>query len=106
MRLLDSTVAIDHLRGDLAAVDLLRELVENDETLAASEIARVDLLTTTVRHCPMLPGLELRTESRLHKADRQRDASFSASPTIVCQPIRVGRSRRLARAAVCSLQSR
>ena len=44
MKLLDTTVAIDHLRGDQAAVDLLRDLVENDETLAASEVVRFELV--------------------------------------------------------------
>ncbi len=44
MKLLDTTVAVDHLRGDQAAVDLLRELVENDETLAASEVVRFELV--------------------------------------------------------------
>ena len=44
MKLLDTTVAIDHLRGDQAALGLLRELVENDETLAASEIVRFELV--------------------------------------------------------------
>lgn len=44
MKLLDTTVAIDHLRGDQAAVDLLRALIENDETVAASEVVRFELL--------------------------------------------------------------
>ena len=44
MKLLDTTVAIDHLRGDQAAVDLLRRLVEDDETLAASEVVRFELV--------------------------------------------------------------
>jgi hypothetical protein len=44
VKLLDTTVAIDHLRGDQAAVDLLRGLVENDETLAASEVVRFELV--------------------------------------------------------------
>jgi hypothetical protein len=44
VKLLDTTVAVDHLRGDRAAVNLLRELVESDETLAASEIVRFELL--------------------------------------------------------------
>ena len=44
MKLLDTTVAMDHLRGDQAAVDLLRGLVENDEALAASEIVRFELV--------------------------------------------------------------
>jgi predicted nucleic acid-binding protein len=43
LKLLDTTVAIDHLRGDEAAIDLLRDLVENDETLAASEVVRFEL---------------------------------------------------------------
>jgi hypothetical protein len=44
VKLLDTTVAIDHLRGDRAAVDLLRGLVENDEMLAASEVVRFELV--------------------------------------------------------------
>ena len=44
MKLLDTTVAVDHLRGDQAAVDLLTELVENDETVAASEVVRFELV--------------------------------------------------------------
>ena len=44
MKLIDTTVAIDHLRGDEAATDLLRRLVEEDEILAASEVVRFELL--------------------------------------------------------------
>ncbi len=44
MKLLDTTVAVDHLRGDQAAVDLLRDLVEREETLAASEVVRFELV--------------------------------------------------------------
>ncbi|HEY4348591.1 MAG TPA: type II toxin-antitoxin system VapC family toxin [Gaiellaceae bacterium] len=44
MKLLDTTVAVDHLRGDQDAVDLLRGLVENDEDLAASEVVRFELV--------------------------------------------------------------
>ncbi len=44
MKLLDTTVGIDHLRGDQAAVDLLRGLVEDDETIAASEVVRFELV--------------------------------------------------------------
>lgn len=44
MKLLDTTVAVDHLRGDRAAIGLLRDLVENDETLAASEVVRFELV--------------------------------------------------------------
>lgn len=44
MKLLDTTVAIDHLRGDQAAVDLLRGLVEDGQTIAASEVVRFELV--------------------------------------------------------------
>ncbi len=44
MKLLDTTVAVDHLRGDQAAVALLRDLVEREETLAASEVVRFELV--------------------------------------------------------------
>jgi predicted nucleic acid-binding protein len=44
VKLLDTTVAIDHLRGNQAAIDLLRGLVENDEILAASEVVRFELV--------------------------------------------------------------
>ena len=43
MKLLDTTVAIDHLRGNDAAVDLLRRLIEDDEDIAVSEIVRFEL---------------------------------------------------------------
>lgn len=56
MKLLDTTVAVDHLRGDQAAVDLLRGLVENGETLAASEVVRFELVAG-VRE-DELPALE------------------------------------------------
>jgi predicted nucleic acid-binding protein len=44
VKLLDTTVAVDHLRGDQAGIDHLRNLVENDETLAASEVVRFELV--------------------------------------------------------------
>jgi predicted nucleic acid-binding protein len=44
MKLLDTSVAVDHLRGAKPAVDLLRSLVSEDETVAASEIVRFELL--------------------------------------------------------------
>jgi predicted nucleic acid-binding protein len=44
VKLLDTTVAVDHLRGHKAAVDLLRDLVETEETLAASEVVRFELV--------------------------------------------------------------
>ena len=56
MKLLDTTVAIDHLGGNQAAIDLLRGLVENDETLAASDVVRFELVAG-VRE-DELPALE------------------------------------------------
>jgi hypothetical protein len=56
VKLLDTTVAIDHLRGDQAAVDLLRQFVEHDQVLAASEIVRFELVAG-VRE-DELPALE------------------------------------------------
>lgn len=44
MKLLDTTVAVDHLRGLEAAVDLLRGLIDDDEPIAASELVRFELL--------------------------------------------------------------
>jgi predicted nucleic acid-binding protein len=44
VKLVDTTVAIDHLRGKAAATDLLRGLIEEDETLAASELVRFELV--------------------------------------------------------------
>ena len=44
MKLLDTSVAIDHLRGSQPAVDLLRGLIEAEEPLLASEIVRLELL--------------------------------------------------------------
>jgi predicted nucleic acid-binding protein len=44
VKLLDTTVAIDHLRGAGAAVELLRRLVEEEETVLASEVVRFELL--------------------------------------------------------------
>ncbi len=44
MKLLDTAVAIDHLRGFEPAVDLLARLSEEDELLAASELVRFELL--------------------------------------------------------------
>jgi hypothetical protein len=56
VKLLDTTVAVDHLRGRHAAVDLLKGLVEHDETLAASEVVRFELVSR-VRD-EELPALE------------------------------------------------
>ena len=44
MKLLDTSVAIDHLRGLPEAVELLTALVEADELLLASEIVRFELV--------------------------------------------------------------
>lgn len=44
MKLLDTSVAIDHLRGDPPAVELLTGLLEAEEDLLASEVVRFELL--------------------------------------------------------------
>lgn len=44
MKLLDTSVAIDHLRGTQPAVDLLRRLVDSDEPVISSEVVRFELL--------------------------------------------------------------
>ena len=44
MKLIDTTVAVDHLRGTRAATDLLTGLVAGGETVLASEITRFELL--------------------------------------------------------------
>ena len=44
MKLLDTTVAIDDLRGEEAAVDLLKRLIDAEETILASEVVRFELL--------------------------------------------------------------
>lgn len=44
MKLLDTSVAIDHLRGSPPAVDLLSALIEANEPLLASEVVRFELL--------------------------------------------------------------
>ncbi len=44
MKLLDTSVAIDHLRGVEAASALLRGLITQGETVAASEVVRFELL--------------------------------------------------------------
>lgn len=45
MKLLDTSVAIDHLRGEQSAVELLSRLLESDESVVASEVLRFELLT-------------------------------------------------------------
>jgi predicted nucleic acid-binding protein len=44
VKLLDTSVAIDHLRGRPEAVDLLGALIDADELLLASEVVRFELL--------------------------------------------------------------
>lgn len=44
MKLLDTSVAIDHLRGAPPAVDLLIDLLEAEESIFASEVVRFELL--------------------------------------------------------------
>jgi predicted nucleic acid-binding protein len=44
VKLIDTTVAVDHLRGVEPATELLIRLVEEGETLLASEIVRFELL--------------------------------------------------------------
>lgn len=44
MKLLDTSVAVDHLRGLPEAVDLLSGLLEAEELLLASEVVRFELL--------------------------------------------------------------
>jgi predicted nucleic acid-binding protein len=44
VKLLDTTVAVDHLRGIGSAVDLLNGLLDEEQTLAASEVVRFELL--------------------------------------------------------------
>jgi hypothetical protein len=44
VKLLDTTVAVDHLLGTDPAVDLLDRLVSEGEAVAASEVVRFELL--------------------------------------------------------------
>jgi predicted nucleic acid-binding protein len=44
VKVLDTSVAIDHLRGVGPAVDLLTEALDADEALVASEVVRFELL--------------------------------------------------------------
>ena len=44
MKLLDSTIAIDHLRGDERATQLIERLTGAGEPLLASELTRFELL--------------------------------------------------------------
>lgn len=44
MKALDTSVAVDHLRGFPAAVECLRRLVDSGEEIVASEIVRFELV--------------------------------------------------------------
>lgn len=44
MKLLDTSVAIDHLRGYLPATTLLEDLLRSEDAVAASELTRFELL--------------------------------------------------------------
>lgn len=44
MKLVDTSVAIDHLRGLPEAVELLSSMIEAEELLLASEVVRFELL--------------------------------------------------------------
>lgn len=44
MKLLDTSVAVDHLRGSQPAVDLLKRLIDEQESVVASEVVRFELL--------------------------------------------------------------
>lgn len=44
MKLLDTSVAVDHLRGDQRATGLLQELLRSEDTVVASELTRFELL--------------------------------------------------------------
>lgn len=44
MKLIDTTIAVDHLRGEPAAVDLLAALIDSSEDVVASELVRFELL--------------------------------------------------------------
>ncbi len=44
MKLLDTTIAVDHLRGAHRASELLKEFVDSGEPVCASELVRFELL--------------------------------------------------------------
>lgn len=56
MKLVDTTVAVDHLRGASAATELLAGLISDGEALVASEVTRFELLAGVRR--AELEGLE------------------------------------------------
>jgi predicted nucleic acid-binding protein len=44
VKLLDTSVAVDHLRGAEPAVNLLTQLIDDEDALTASEVVRFELL--------------------------------------------------------------
>jgi len=44
VKLIDTTIAVDHLRGASAAVDLLTALIDTGDDVLASELVRFELL--------------------------------------------------------------
>jgi predicted nucleic acid-binding protein len=44
VRLLDTSVAVDHLRGSQPAVKLLTGVVDDEDTIVASEVVRFELI--------------------------------------------------------------
>jgi predicted nucleic acid-binding protein len=44
VKLLDTTIAVDHLRGEERAIALLRQIVDEEGAIAASEVVRFELL--------------------------------------------------------------
>jgi predicted nucleic acid-binding protein len=57
VKLVDTTVAVDHLRGLPAATDLLSDLISSGEEVVANELVRFELLSG-VRHQEELEALE------------------------------------------------
>lgn len=50
MKLLDTTVAVDHLRGAAEATELLVDLTSSGEDIASSELVRFELLAGVREH--------------------------------------------------------
>lgn len=50
MKLVDTSVGVDHLRGVQAATEVLLSVVEDGDQLAASEIVRFELLSGVLDH--------------------------------------------------------
>jgi predicted nucleic acid-binding protein len=44
VKVIDTTIAVDHLRGERAGTDLLAGLIADGETVVASEVTRFELL--------------------------------------------------------------